>query len=495
MNYPNPDIAAAQPVSDNVVPYPPRYRWLKRTIWAFLFLITLSLLLRLGIGWWTRSQLQAELERIQAAGEPLFPEDFNPPPIPDDQNAALLYKKIAAEIDITDDESDLLQLKNKTGYQQYTAVDWAMVDIAIERNRSHIQCFHEAAALTQADWGDRFRSPVFDEYFDSAYPFSDQRKLARIVVTHMVRLHQQHQDAEAVQVFADLLAYSRAGYLRPTLVGDLVAAAIELLSIDQFHNLIWSCKIADHVNNLPEAEQVSRSSIRQIIVQLRNEEHLQQGISGALQCERMFQIDTITYLLRGRLSLLSQFDWGNTAAQTSPWWEQPYTWMLRPIMENDLRQMTQQMSQVIAAGSQSTWPQAAAIITPIEQYYAHFRNNPIRYIHLFSSILMPSFSRAVQMHYDALAQRRELVIALALRLYYEDHQRLPDELDELVPSYLPKLPINPMSQTAAPYTYDDLPFDLIPPEIPRPASFRATSAPSTWPDKSAAPAAAPETGG
>lgn len=60
-------------------PIPPRYWWLKR-----IGVVCLALLLALAaLRWWwgcdAHHRLQAEIDKIIAAGEPIYPQDFDPP--------------------------------------------------------------------------------------------------------------------------------------------------------------------------------------------------------------------------------------------------------------------------------------------------------------------------------------------------------------------------------------------------------------------------------
>ena len=50
---------------------------------------------------------------------------------------------------------------------------------------------------------------------------------------------------------------------------------------------------------------------------------------------------------------------------------------------------------------------------------------------------------------------------MAVRLYELDHGRRPDKLADLVPDYLPEIPIAPLLEGAQQYTFGDLNFDLL----------------------------------
>jgi hypothetical protein len=83
----HPDATAHPPLaSASATPHPPRRWWLKRIALAVVLFIAGFITLFVI---WHRvadQRLQAAIDKIKAAGEPLYPEDFNTPPIPDEDN-------------------------------------------------------------------------------------------------------------------------------------------------------------------------------------------------------------------------------------------------------------------------------------------------------------------------------------------------------------------------------------------------------------------------
>jgi hypothetical protein len=74
--------------------------------------------------------------------------------------------------------------------------------------------------------------------------------------------------------------------------------------------------------------------------------------------------------------------------------------------------------------------------------------------YLLASILVPSLDRAGEVHYRALADRRMAATVLACRLFAADHDgRLPRTLEELVPAYLPAVPLDPLAAGGRPLGY------------------------------------------
>src|SRR5437764_12412041 len=88
-----PLMTDSSPTISEQTPFPPRFRALKRTT------ITL-LVLTLALGslwlWWSHvasTRLQARIAEIKAHGEPLYPGDFDSPPIPAELNAATYLRR------------------------------------------------------------------------------------------------------------------------------------------------------------------------------------------------------------------------------------------------------------------------------------------------------------------------------------------------------------------------------------------------------------------
>ncbi len=68
-----------------------RSRALRITTWVALAVLVVTVLPWGYLYWQTERDLQAELARIRAAGEPTSLSDLVPPQIPDEENAAVVY--------------------------------------------------------------------------------------------------------------------------------------------------------------------------------------------------------------------------------------------------------------------------------------------------------------------------------------------------------------------------------------------------------------------
>jgi hypothetical protein len=73
--------------------------------------------------------------------------------------------------------------------------------------------------------------------------------------------------------------------------------------------------------------------------------------------------------------------------------------------------------------------------------------------YILASMLLTTIDRAVEHRYRVLTERRLAATVLAIRLYEIDKGRRPETLDQLVPDYLPAVPLDPMVAGGQPLRY------------------------------------------
>ncbi|MEA3403050.1 MAG: hypothetical protein U9R79_17545 [Armatimonadota bacterium] len=73
--------------------------------------------------WRTERELAAELERIEQSGDPMTLAEMAPQPVPDDQNAAVLYQQVF-RVDLRPDAEDRESVLAATGWSELVEVDY-----------------------------------------------------------------------------------------------------------------------------------------------------------------------------------------------------------------------------------------------------------------------------------------------------------------------------------------------------------------------------------
>ncbi len=73
-------------------------RWVRRVAISIVVLLVIAVVLRFWWGHSAQQRLDSLLAQYRAAGEPISIADFQPPEVPDDQNAALLLSRAVAQL-------------------------------------------------------------------------------------------------------------------------------------------------------------------------------------------------------------------------------------------------------------------------------------------------------------------------------------------------------------------------------------------------------------
>src|SRR3954469_9278888 len=61
-------------------------------------LLVLMLIVRLVWGWWVHRQLEAQISAIRARGEPTDPSQIVHQPVPDNENAVVVYRQAVSVV-------------------------------------------------------------------------------------------------------------------------------------------------------------------------------------------------------------------------------------------------------------------------------------------------------------------------------------------------------------------------------------------------------------
>lgn len=430
------------PSAEQVLPVPPRYRWLKRFLKAGGLVLVGLVLLRWWWGHEAHRRLQAEIERIQARGEPIFPEDFDPPEeIPDDQNAVAALTSASENLTFAT-TAQQEALDGFIGLDDLTEVHWASIAEFERDNAETLALTRKSRSKSKADWGVLFRDPAIN--IQQVLPsLSTQRRLARVLRRVVLSQHRRGHDQQAIATILDLSHQAWVVDQMPTLVSHLTALAIDALA----GAAIERCAHDLAIGELPA---VSRETLRDLIAVLLDEWSLRSGLRVAMQVERMFQLDTVRGIVQGRISLTSLPTGG---AGTVSFLEDALVLPVMPLFELDGALMITQMGRILRACDRASWPEALEVISPLEREWEAASHGLGKIRRPLSNVLVPSLNRGIFLHYRVTARHRMAAIALAIRLYEVDHGRRPGALAELVPDYLDAVPPDPLAPAGVSFKY------------------------------------------
>jgi hypothetical protein len=402
---------------ESCTPYPPPFRWFKRSLLIGAIILAMLISLRVWWGWYAHRQLEATIDAIRAAGEPIDVQDVKSPPVPDTDNAVWYYRQAFAAIKPSDaiDQATLDDFWSPSATGDLTTV--------LTDDQTALHFARLARQHDKINWNITWSGNLVYLLLPDVAP---TRGLARILTLAAAQQHRHGNDSQAVQSLRDLhhLADAMNQFSPPLLVSHLVAIGIDAIESDAVNHLSW-------VLHPPGSQSAEGRQIADLIRDLLNEQQFQ---TGGIRCwfgERRLVLDNAP-TWQPQMGIMGMF--------------------LHPMFELDEAHMLANLSIASGAIQQPNWPLARGMIGP--RVSPQSQRGVFFVSHIFSELFSPSLNPAIEQHFRVLAERRAAVIALAIVLYRSDHgQQWPRTLDDLVPQYLPAVPQDPFAAQSTPFLY------------------------------------------
>jgi len=430
---------------------PPRYWWLKRIIIASTSLIVALVLLRLWWGWYADRLLQAEIDRIVAASEPIYPEDFDPKEsVPDEQNAARFLQAAEGKLSLTMEQSQLvLELSSS---QDMAAKQINAVRGIIEANQEVLVLVRKARNSPHCDWGLRIRSPAINSGIGS---YGGQRRLSEFLYVVARYRWDQKEQGEALETLQDILLQGQAIATQPSLLANVVGSGVDGLSLYELERTAPAVRIAEN-----EVDGVGGAANREVVLRmiafLVDEKPQHSAMRGAMRGKRMLIHDFFRCLIDGNRSPGSLPFGGMTGG--AYWYARTLQWPITPLYTLNARWALKVATMFREAAEATTFVGVRGILPEIPED----NDRPLvdRLLQPMGWDTFASIHRSFVLHFRHLAMRRMAGIALAIRLFQIDHGLRPQSLGQLVPDYLDAVPADPFGDGARAIGY--LP-DAVPP--------------------------------
>ncbi len=413
----------------------------RRRISVIVLSVLLVVLLGgVGVWYWSgksaESRLQALLAEYRAAGQPVDPEDFDPPAVADEDNAALLLIRAAEAVRVSDEQEEFLADANVFNQRLDE------LGRIVQANSKALGLVRKARSLKGADWGLRLRAPVLDTISPSIDLLQPQRELVRLLTAAAKYNHLTGNDAEAVAILRDALAGAQELRKMPLLIANIVATGEEALTCFAIEELSAGLAVSAPGEEASDgAGAADRREVNHLIADLLKTDHRQEELRRALFGERAVFIDSAKRLLDGGVDM--------STGQAPSMLQRLEITAMSPVYRRDVRRTIENITALGEAARETDWPAAKAKLPPPSQS----KSPAVNWTRPFSGILSPSLIRALELDYRARAMRKMAATALAIRLYEIDHGRRPDELGELVPEYLQAVPPDPLAAGGAPLGY------------------------------------------
>ena len=416
-------------------PSPPRFRWLKRIlVMAVVLIVGLIAAQR----WWAYTaerRYQALVDSTRGRGEPILPADFLPAArIPDSRNAAYSLTTAAKALTLTQAYHDFANNYPEDA-TPLTASELDICRTAVAGNAKSLSLVRLARAQPEADWKITLTTPVVSTLLPH---LNSQRELAHFMRWSVRSHHAQGDDFEAVEELRDMVAAGHTVERGPgVLVTHLVALGLNAIACQAVSENAFDLQVEGVATTRPATRPATRSQIRDLIRDLTDDEAYRAEAVRAWQGERMLVLDSGVYLAGG----------GRPGLYSMPSLPAP----LRPMIEMDAVGAADKIGQAIEAVKLPTLPAAKAKFPRLDAR----GDSLLETVSKFSSgIFLPSLGRGVEQDFRSMVLRRVAALRLAIRLYQLDHDgKYPATLNELVPKYMPALPVDPFASDGRSLTY------------------------------------------
>ncbi len=429
-------------------PIPPRYLWTKRIAISFTALLLSAVGLRFVAGWQARQALIVRIQSYAAKGEPIYLEDFQRDPIPDEENAAILYNKAMTQLVTTlptgetvwDIEAALDRegatekiLKLIADFEQANAAIWPLIREARQRDK---------VAWT-AEW------PI-PNLVTNLRTLPNHRKIASLLQLRMVQRAHKGNDKQTFEAFLDVLAFAKATRQLHVYVHWHIGSGTERSALVRFSNQIASLRVLPpDLIDVPTAG-VCPARLREVIAQLIDAQQLEADLIESLYAKRFYYTVETQAVTRCSLPGVDPDFVANTPPMVLGFASRGNLTLQSPMYVAEFSEFMDLESKRIQSIQKPKSAESKDFELPPSSAIYNFMRYPLTHAVRPGGL---NFSNANESLIGLITHRRLTACAIALRLYEVETMSLPDSLQSLVPDYLPELPVDPYSENAQPIRY------------------------------------------
>ena len=263
---------------------------LRRRLIVVLAVAAIVIIVLIGLDTCGRKnpELEAELAALRALGRPVEIADFGQPPIPDDENAAIVYAQAFELFTAYPFDEGISPADFATDWKE-TPSDEELTGL-----REHVLENREPLRIIEE--GTRFPSCYFDAEWENGYDalLPHLGYMREALAALLARARFSAMDGTPANVVADVrtaLRFSGSAHRQPALVSELVAWVLEALCTQSIQQL---CDNSELDAAMLEALEADLAAIRD-----------RETAAYTMATERVLTLYTIGRWRRGELSLYS----------------------------------------------------------------------------------------------------------------------------------------------------------------------------------------------
>ncbi len=351
-----------------------------------------------------RKELQAELDKIKVAGEPMTLEEIIPPEVPDEENAALLYQRAFEELSWSEGDVNILGNLGRSIAEppRSEAPSMATIERIVANNTTALALLENAAKRPEC------RFPVdWSAGMAAQTPHLAELRLCALLLAAQTALQMERGEAsEALHTIETGLSMCEAIRDEPNLISQLARYAITSI-------LLRPLRVALD-------EKVSTRACRGLFDYLAGMEFMQ-SLVRTLWAERVVG-DGVFDVLRQDPERAME-EWPRPGGGSgSGIYAAP---LGHTILNVDEVMYLRLMARKIAAAEKSSWDSREEL-AEIDR-----RVEALSFPHIVTASLLPIYARSTATRDRAIARVGLAQVALVLKAYKNEKGEYPESLAQL----------------------------------------------------------------
>jgi tetratricopeptide (TPR) repeat protein len=385
--------------------------------------------------WRAEARLDEAVQEIVRRGEPVEASQLVRPPVPDSENAALVYQKAFDAIELSDEDEELIA-DLKAGRVSLGAPGIAArAQTILEQNAEALESIHRAAGMPRCD----FRLD-WSKGFDVEFPhLAKLRTCARLLAFESVMLLDAGRVDEAADVCGAIFRVANAAD-EPCTIGKMARYGIDHIGSDALSAVLRESQPdSDLCRRL--ADELGRTDLGSSFAEaLKGERALGRATFAAVRLAKD-PLDAIEDLQAGAPAEPSGSSEGGR-----PEHPPKQSYMARWMLASDEVEYLQRMARIIEEAPRP-YREARRALEELGYMRVTYLPPPS----VVTAMLLPAFDRTVASRDSAIAQLRLAEVALLLKAYKAERGEYPDSLAELGEFAGRELPADPFSGTSLVY--------------------------------------------
>jgi hypothetical protein len=418
-----------------ILPIPPRYRWTKRIAKCLLVIFVLCAILRVGWGVYAQRRLDRAIAESRRANEPFFAADFKQPALRPTENAVEILQNAPP---MSQTQAQYQALYSFIDFETVSPADANQIRQWVAANAAPRGALRSARGLP-ANWEFDPTDATYNtvRLYRAFSPIGELTELARAAA---LAAHADGDDPRAVEYFRDILDAGRVIRAHPSLIAHTVAC---------YNDRAVFRVILERSQELRLTPPAARAATEKLLAELLDESDFHRSLVRATASTRLTVLHFYQNAADGRATLY----YTGASFQPPPGLaERAVTFTLAPAFRLNAARAVHRMTAELDAVSQ--FHDYRSLLARIPEIIpTRTTVHPADLVMAFgeqSGTIAPVLGN----HFNTLALRRAAAMALAIRLFRDDHGgALPARAQDLVPAYMPKVPTDPFDPAGGDLRY------------------------------------------